>query len=118
MSSNLSASCKRRRATSSHASCRKRAVRLFEVTAHLHERFFLAAKIHRERAAQFLVLLAKLGLLGFQRNVFGPEQFDVVFHVAVENFIAPERELTRVASVRRSDARAPISAIPRSGWAT
>ena len=32
-------------------------VRFLEVTAHLDERLFLAAKIHRERTAQFLILL-------------------------------------------------------------
>ena len=63
------------------------AVRLLQIAAHLDERFFLAAKIHRERAAQFLVLLAELGLLGFERNVFRAEQFDMIFHVAVENEI-------------------------------
>ena len=66
----------------------QRAVRLFQVTAHLHERFFLAAKVHRERAGQFLVLLAELGVLGFERDVFRTEQFDVIFHVAVEDCIS------------------------------
>ena len=61
------------------------AVRFLQVTAHLHQRLFLAAKLHRERAAQFLILLRKFGFLGFQRNIFRPEQFDMVFHVAVKN---------------------------------
>ena len=89
ISSHLSASCKRRLATSSHASCRRRAVRFLEITAHLHQRLFLAAKIHRLRADQFLVLLAQLGLLGFQRHIFRTEQFDVILHVAVKNLKAP-----------------------------
>ena len=62
----------------------QRAVRLFEIAAHLHERLFLAAKIHRLRADEFLILLAQLGLLGFQRHVFRAEQLDMIFHVAVK----------------------------------
>ena len=52
----------------------QRAVWLFEITAHLHERFFFAAKIHRLRADQFLILLAQLRVLGFQRHVFRAEE--------------------------------------------
>ena len=66
----------------------QRAVRLFQITAHLHKRFFLAAKVHRERAGQFLVLLAELGVFGFERDVFRTEQIDMIFHVPIENKIS------------------------------
>ena len=58
------------------------AVGLFEVTAHLDECFFLAAKLHRQRAAEFLILLAELGFLGFERDVFRAIQFDVQLSVS------------------------------------
>src|SRR4051812_25517163 len=35
------------------------AIGLFEVSAHLNERFFLAAKLHGERAAELLILLTE-----------------------------------------------------------
>ena len=65
----------------------QRAVGFFQVAAHLDERLFLAAKVHRERAGQFLVLLTELGVLGFERHVFRPEQLDMIFHVAVKDKI-------------------------------
>ena len=48
----------------------QRAVRFFEITAHLHECFFFAAKIHRLRADQFLILLARVSLLPFPARRF------------------------------------------------
>ena len=66
----------------------QRAVGFFEVAAHLHQRLFLAAKINRERAGQFLVLLGEFGFLGFERDIFGAKQIDVVLHVAVEDCVA------------------------------
>ena len=83
--SNFSASCKRRLATSPHASARR--CRLLQIAAHLDQRLFLATKVHRERATQILALLAQPGIPGFERHVFRSEQLDMIFHVAVENLI-------------------------------
>ena len=64
----------------------QRTVRLFEVTAHLHQRFFFAPKIHRLRADEFLILLRELRLFGFQRHVFRTKKFDMIFYIPVKNF--------------------------------
>src|SRR2546426_1271115 len=60
---------------------------LFPYTT-LFRSLFLAAKLHRERAAQFLILLAQLGFFSFERNVFRTEQVHVQFGVAIEHFVA------------------------------
>lgn len=66
----------------------KGAVCLFEVTAHLDESFFFAAKIHGERTHELLVALAELGFLSFERDVFFAEKFDEKLRVTVENEVA------------------------------
>ena len=66
----------------------KRPVRLFEVARHLHQSLFLAAKLHCERAGQFLVLLAQLRLPGFERHIFIAVEFDPHSGIAVEDIVA------------------------------
>ena len=69
------------------------AIRLFEIAAHLHQRLFLAAKVHCLRADEFLILLAQFRVLGFQRHVFRPEQRDVIFHIAIEHLVTRLRQM-------------------------
>ena len=71
----------------------QRAVRFLQVTAHLRQGPFLAAKGHGERAGEFLVLLAEPGLLGFQRDIFRAKQLHLQPRVAVENEPALLRQL-------------------------
>ena len=63
------------------------------MAAHLHECFFLAAKFHRLRADEFLVLLAELGLLGFKRHILLAEQLDLDLRVPIEDLVARFRQL-------------------------
>src|SRR6478735_1502369 len=49
-------------------------IRLFEELAHCDERLLFTAELHSKRAAELLVLLPDLRLLGFQGHVFLAEQ--------------------------------------------
>ena len=49
------------------------AVGFLEVAAHLHEGAFFAVVMYREASDEFLVLLSKLGRLGLELDVLGPE---------------------------------------------
>ena len=76
----------------------------------------------RERAGQFLVLLGKFGFLGFERDIFGAEQLDVVLHVAVKNVISgggsyESRYFSPEASERQEFGTTIVS-ISRSGCVT
>jgi hypothetical protein len=66
----------------------QRAIRFFQITAHLNERFFFATEIDGLGAGDFLVLLAQAVVLGFQRDVFFAEDFDVNFGVFVVKGVA------------------------------
>ena len=74
----------------------QRAVWLFEIAAHLHECFFFAAKSDRLRADEFLVLLRELRFFGLQRHVFWAKQFNMIFHVAIEDFVTRLRQLAEL----------------------
>ena len=77
---------------------------------HLHQSLFLAAKLHCERAGQFLVLLAQLRLLGFERHIFIAVEFDPHSGIAVEDIVAAGN----IAG--RSRARFGRRAGPRAGF--
>ena len=66
----------------------QRAVGLFEIAAHLNERFLFSPELNGQGAGQLLKLLAQLGLLGFQRQVLLAEQLDLDPRVAVEDLVA------------------------------
>ena len=80
----------------------ERAIWFFEELAHRYESFFLAAKLHGERSAEFLVLLADLRLFGFEGNVFLAIQLDVILHVADEHIVARRWQ---VRALRMSDEK-------------
>ena len=75
------------------------AVGFFEITAHLHEGSFFAVELYGKAADEFLVLLAKLGRLCFERDIFGPEQFDLERGVAGEHPVALGRKSVAVRMI-------------------
>ena len=75
------------------------AVGFFEEAAHLREGFLLAAKLDGERAGKFLILLAQLGLFGFERDILLAEQLDALAQVAVEHLV------TRLGQLRAQGLR-------------
>ena len=74
-------------------------VGLLEVAAHLHEGAFLAVERHGQAADEFLVLLAKLGCLGLERDVLSAEQLDLERGVAGEHLVALGREAVAVRMI-------------------
>ncbi len=67
-------------------------VRFLQIAAHLHQGLFLPAKLHGQRTAQFLILLAQLRLFGFQRHILRTEQLHLVLRVAIQNQKPPRRQ--------------------------
>ena len=74
-------------------------VGFLEVAAHLHEGAFFAVELYGEAADEFLVLLPKLGRLCFERDIFGPEQFDLERGVAGEHLVALGRKSVAVRMI-------------------